>query len=313
MHLLFCGDAREFLAQHTFSVQPVHLVVTSPPYNLKTNYDGYDDDLSYDAYWQFTQEWLTLCYKALIPSGRIAVNLPLGTRPFGNCFFPNLYALMRQVGFLDLTTIVWVKQFADTGKLICPHQLYGSVASAKSPYFRDACELILVMQKPGDGFPMPRPSDLTEAEYADWTTSVWRIETEKDRIVHPAPFPLQLPYRLIKLLTVPGQVVIDPFLGSGTTLKACELLGRKCISCELSPQYIRVAWQRVRTAKLMVITRGDLPPNGGKPTQKPLFTAPVPWIPPAKTRSSNTSSLATTKSWRWLHNTRWNCEPASSH
>lgn len=256
LHTLFLGDCREILS--CLKPNQIHLVVTSPPYNLNTPYHGYDDNLSSVAYFKFTTEWVKGCFRVLIPGGRIAVNCPMSTQVFGNCFFPQLYAILEDVGFSDVTVITWVKRFADSGRLIYPQKVYGSIASPSSPYFRNACELIVVMQKPGGDFPINHPPDLTEAEYAAWTVSVWDLEPEANRSDHPAPFPLALPTRLIKLFTVPGQTVLDPFIGSGTTLKAADQLKRRCLGCELSRKYLETAMKRVGVDTVQLRSLEDL-------------------------------------------------------
>jgi site-specific DNA-methyltransferase (adenine-specific) len=260
LHTLFLGDCREILS--CLKPNRIHLVLTSPPYNLNTPYDQYEDNLSNPAYFTFTTEWVKGCFRVLMPGGRIAINCPLSTKGFGNCFFPHLYAILEDVGFCDVATFVWVKRFADSGRLIYPQKVYGSIASPKAPHVRDACELILVMQKPGGNFPITHPPDLTQAEYAAWTVNVWDLEPEANRSDHPAPFPLALPTRLIKLFTVPGQFVLDPFIGSGTTLQAADQLSRRCLGCDVSRKYLEIAIKRVGADTVQLRTLEDLISTG---------------------------------------------------
>jgi site-specific DNA-methyltransferase (adenine-specific) len=152
--------------------------------------------------------------------------------------------LMRETGFLDMDWIVWVK--TANGLPAAKDTAWGSWCSPAHPYVRDACEYIIVMTKESKKrVDRKGKNDITSEEFMQFTTNVWMIPPAKNR-EHPAVFPRELPYRLIKLYTWEGDVVLDPFSGSGTTLVVGVELRRKVIGIEIEEKFCELAVRRLK-------------------------------------------------------------------
>ncbi len=222
-HRIILGDCREALK--TLPADSVHLVVTSPPYNVGIGYGNWKDSLPLNEYLELTETWLKECYRVLADGGRICVNLP--NNDSSNIAFLH-YRLMKELGFNFLNNIVWIKwdwkrkeKFA-----VSKWKLDKFRFPSSNPILINAYEIVLVMQKNHGYF--TGEMDLTYWEFDKWRFNVWLIPPLTDR-THPAPYPIELPRRLIKLYSFVGHTVLDPFLGSGTTSRACMELGRNSI------------------------------------------------------------------------------------
>lgn len=217
----------------------VHLMVTSPPYNVGKEYD---EDLTLDEYRAFIRRVMKEVYRVLVPGGRVCFNLAnLGRRPY----LP-LHAFIIQdfleIGFLMRGEILW-----DKAGSASPSTAWGSWKSPANPTLRDTHEYILVFSK--DSFSRPKPKDrkptITAEEFLVYTKSVWHFDAEPaTKVGHPAPFPVELPYRCIQLYTYSDEVVLDPFIGSGTTAIAAIRTGRKYIGYDMSQTYCDLAVKR---------------------------------------------------------------------
>jgi site-specific DNA-methyltransferase (adenine-specific) len=216
----------------------VSLAFTSPPYN---NGKEYDHDLSLEEYlgliWRVAQE----VYRVLRPGGRYVVNIAnLGRKPYIP-LHAHFYQVHCATGFLPMGEIIWQKGKGNNGSCA-----WGSWKSARSPRLRDVHEYILVFAKkffsrPDQGF-----SDISANEFMEATLSVWNIPPVSARkIGHPAPFPLELAARVIKLYSYVGDVVLDPFNGSGTTCAAAKMLGRRYAGFDVSAEYCKLAESRI--------------------------------------------------------------------
>ncbi len=233
------GDIREVTKVPPSSV---HLIVTSPPYNVDVPYGSHDDGATYREYLRFSQEWIEKCYELARPDGRFCLNVPLDKNKGGQqSVYADLIAIAKKVGWRYQSTIVWNEQN------ISRRTAWGSWMSASAPYVIAPVEMIAVLYKrdwkkiDGKG-----RSDVSREEFLAWTNGVWTFNGEsKKRIGHPAPFPLELPTRCIKLFTFIGDTVLDPFLGSGTTLLAARNTGREGIGVEVDPRYCRLAKGRL--------------------------------------------------------------------
>ncbi len=218
----------------------VHLMVTSPPYNVGKEYD---DDLTLDEYRAFLRRVMAEVYRVLVPGGRACINLAnLGRRPY----LP-LHAFviqdMLEMGFLMRGEIIW-----DKASSASPSTAWGSWLSPANPTLRDTHEYILVFSKQTLGRPNPfgRKGTMSREEFLEFTKSVWRFPAERSsKVHHPAPFPVELPYRLIQLYTFEGEVVLDPFMGSGTTAIAALKAGRVFVGYEIHPDYVALANRRL--------------------------------------------------------------------
>jgi site-specific DNA-methyltransferase (adenine-specific) len=218
----------------------VHLMVTSPPYNVGKDYD---EDSSLDEYLAFLRRVWAEVYRVLVPGGRACVNVAnLGRKPY----IP-LHAFIIQewlaLGALMRGEIIWNKAASSAGSTA-----WGSWTSAANPTLRDVHEYILVFCKGRFGrAAKDRASTVSKDDFLELTKSVWTFPTESARKVgHPAPFPVELPRRLIQLYTFAGDVVLDPFMGSGQTAIAAVQAGRHYVGYEISEEYARLAERRIR-------------------------------------------------------------------
>lgn len=219
----------------------IDLIVTSPPYNVDINYGVYSDGGDYVHYLDFYRKWMKRCLGFLKDDGRICLNIPLDKNKGGiQSIFSDVVALAKDVGFKYRTTILW-----NEGN-ISRRTAWGSWLSASSPHVIAPVEMIVVMYKKHwkkmrkDGI-----SDITKDEFIAWTNGLWTFPGEsKKRIGHPAPFPLELPKRCIKLFSFVDDVIFDPFMGSGTTLVAASMLNRRGIGMDIEMNYCKLAAAR---------------------------------------------------------------------
>jgi site-specific DNA-methyltransferase (adenine-specific) len=219
----------------------IHLMITSPPYNVGKEYD---QDMSLEEYREFLRRVWKEVYRVLVPGGRACINIAnIGRKPY----IP-LHAFiiedMLNLGFLMRGEIIWVKKGGGA-----PSTAWGTWMSAKNPTLRDEHEYILVFSK--KFFERPKTENkedtITREEFLEYTRSVWYMKPETaKKIGHPAPFPVELPYRLIQLYSFKGDVVLDPFMGSGQTALACLKTGRFYIGYEINEDYVRLAEKRIR-------------------------------------------------------------------
>jgi DNA modification methylase len=218
----------------------VHLMVTSPPYNANKEYD---EDLSLEEYRSLLKRVFQETYQKLVTGGRACINIAnLGRKPY----LPlHSYIIedMLDIGFLMRGEIIWNKASSAS-----PSTAWGSWLSASNPVLRDIHEYILVFSK--ESFSRKRDdreNTLQKEDFLEWTKSVWTFPAVSAKSVgHPAPFPEELPHRLIQLYTFKGEVVLDPFCGSGTTCLAALRNDRRYLGYEINPDYVNLARQRIR-------------------------------------------------------------------
>jgi len=220
----------------------IDLIVTSPPYNVDIKYNSHNDKLSYNAYLEFSKKWLSRCYEWLKDDGRFCLNIPLDKNKDGQqCVGADLTIIAKEVGFNYHSTIVW-----NEGN-ISRRTAWGSWLSASAPYVIAPVELIVVLYKnTWKKTSGSKISDIKREEFMEWTNGLWTFPGEsKKRIGHPAPFPIELPKRCIKLFSFVGDVVFDPFMGSGTTLIAAYQNHRESIGLEIDKGYCQLAERRL--------------------------------------------------------------------
>ena len=223
----------------------VHLMVTSPPYNVGKDYD---EDLSLEEYLTFLKRVWKETYRVLVSGGRACINVAnVGRKPY----IPLHAFIMRDMidlGFLMRGEIIWDKAASASSSTA-----WGSWQSATNPTLRDTHEYILVFSKGGfhrekiDG----RENTILKDQFLEFTKSVWAFASESARKVgHPAPFPIELPHRLIQLYTFSNEVVLDPFMGSGQTALAALKAGRHFMGYEINEEYNTLAQKRIGQWKM---------------------------------------------------------------
>jgi DNA modification methylase len=226
----------------------IHLMVTSPPYNVGKEYD---ENLTLNEYREFLRKVWSEVKRVLVPGGRACINIAnLGRKPY----IPlHVFIVedMLDLGFLMRGEIIWNK--ASSGS---PSTAWGSWLSAKNPVLRDVHEYILVFSKGmfsrGN---LRRKSTISKEEFLEFTKSVWTFAAEPaTKIGHPAPFPVELPYRLIQLYTFEGEIVLDPFMGSGQTAIAAVKTHRHYVGYDINEEYTRLAERRIKEFSLSLNT-----------------------------------------------------------
>jgi DNA modification methylase len=216
----------------------LHLMVTSPPYNVLKEYD---ENLSLKEYLGLLQNVFAETHRVLVHGGRACVNIAnLGRKPYIP-LSDHISQMMIEIGFKMRGEIIWAKG-AGAGISMA----WGSWQSASNPVLRDTHEYILVFSKGAfERKKHGRESTITKEQFMEWTKSVWTMIPESaKKVKHPAPFPVELPYRLIQLYTFKGDVVLDPFMGSGSTAVAALRSDRKYVGYDVDPAYIKIAGER---------------------------------------------------------------------
>ena len=217
----------------------IHLMVTSPPYNVTKEYD---DDLSLNEYLSLLNTIWRETYRVLVPGGRACINVAnLGRKPY----IPlHSYIIegMQEIGYLMRGEIIWNKASSAS-----PSTAWGSWLSAANPVLRDIHEYILIFSK--ETFSRKkenRKNTIKKEEFLEWTKSVWTFPAVSARqIGHPAPFPEELPHRLIQLYTFKDDVVLDPFVGSGSACLSAIKDERSYVGYDIDSEYVKLAERRI--------------------------------------------------------------------
>jgi len=217
----------------------VHLMITSPPYNVSKEYD---EDLSLKEYLQLLENSFKETYRVLVNGGRSCINVAnLGRKPYIP-LSDYISKMMLDIGFNMRGEIIWNKAASAS-----PSTAWGSWQSAANPILRDIHEYILVFSK-GDykREKKEKENTISKDQFMEWTKSIWTMNAESARrIGHPAPFPEELPYRLIQLYSFKGDIILDPFMGSGTTALSALKTQRKFVGYDISKEYIDLAEKRI--------------------------------------------------------------------
>jgi len=220
----------------------IDLLVTSPPYNVDIPYSSHDDCSTYGEYRDFSRRWMKRCFTWLKDDGRFCLNIPLDKNKGGQqSVGADLTTIAKKIGFSYHSTVVW-----NEGN-ISRRTAWGSWVSASAPYVIAPVELIVILYKKSwKKTSGSKESDISRKEFMEWTNGLWTFNGERKRKTgHPAPFPVELPLRCIKLFSFIGDTVFDPFMGSGSTLVAASKCNRKGIGIEIDPGYCKIAVERL--------------------------------------------------------------------
>ena len=238
--ILVQGDATQV---ETLERECADLIVTSPPYNVGKAYneEANSDEKTYEEYLAFSEQWLQNAYHWTRTTGRLCVNVSLdknrnGKQPLS----ADITQVAMNVGWRYHTTIIW-----NEGN-ISRRTAWGSWKSASAPHIIAPVETIIVFYKDAWKRERQGKSDISADEFKEWVLGIWTFNGESaKRIGHEAPFPRALPERCIKLLSFPGDTVLDPFAGSGTTLIEALERGRKTLGIEIEPKYCQLIINRI--------------------------------------------------------------------
>ncbi|MBI5332090.1 MAG: site-specific DNA-methyltransferase [Candidatus Aenigmarchaeota archaeon] len=238
LNKLFCksSDKMEELPDNS-----IHLMITSPPYNVGKEYD---ENLSLDEYRKLLYNVFKEVFRVLIVGGRACVNIAnVGRKPYIP-FHSFIIEDMIKIGFFMRGEIIWNK-----GASAGSSTAWGSWKSATNPTLRDVHEYILVFSK-GDNGRKPslgKEDTITKEEFMEFTKSIWTFPSQSAKAIgHPAPFPTELPLRLIKLYTFTNDIVLDPFMGSGQTAIAALQTKRNFIGYDIDKTYCKLAEERIK-------------------------------------------------------------------
>jgi site-specific DNA-methyltransferase (adenine-specific) len=246
----------------------VDLVVTSPPYNVGIDYDSHDDRMTMENYWRWTEQWLTQAYRLLKDDGRVAINVPyeVNVQDRGGrvLFMAEFWNVMKKVGFQFYGLVDLDENSPHRSKTTA----WGSWMSPSSPYIYNPKECVVLAYKKDRIKKVKGESqwkgELVDLEQEDGTIKQKMMYQDEDKkefmsLVYgqweyfadtkqqtKATFSMDIPMKAIKILTYRNDVVLDPFTGSGTSLVAAEISGRRWIGIELSENYSKVANDRVQ-------------------------------------------------------------------
>ena len=230
----------------------IHLMITSPPYNVSKDYDK---NLSLEEYLNFLNTVLSETYRVLVKGGRACINIAnIGRKPYiplSDC----VSKMMIDIGFLMRGEIIWNKS-ASSGTSTA----WGSWCSPSNPTLRDIHEYILIFSKGAyKREKQNKKITIQREQFIEWTKSIWNMNTESAKKTgHPAPFPEELPFRLMQLYSFENDIILDPFMGSGTTAVVGLKNGRKFIGYETNKDYVKLANERILKSSLFQVSSEKL-------------------------------------------------------
>ena len=229
------GDRVEVM--NSLPAESVHLIVTSPPYNVGKTYDVNSDNLETVDYLTFLRDTWVACERLLVDGGRIVINLPSICQDGKYTpVFADVIQQMREIGLTPRDTIVWDKNH------VKKRTSWGSYQSPSAPRCVYMYEFILVFHKGGGVLSGEKQGiDITAKEFINYTDATWRIPPETKDKNHPAPFPREIPYRAMKFYSYKYNTVLDPFAGSGTVGVVAKYLKRNYILIDNSEKYAQQA------------------------------------------------------------------------
>jgi len=234
---IYCGDCLEVMEEIPDNF--IDLIVTSPPYNCGIDYDIYKDDLEYSDYKIFTRKWLLEIFRILKDTGRIALNIlyEVNLHERGGRIFllGDYWQIMKKVGYKWAGLVDLVEMQSQRVK----YTAWGSYLSASAPYIYNPKECVIIAYKnnwrKGKG-----ESTLTKEEFIEYVSGMWKYRAETKGLTK-ANFSLDIPLKAIKILSFENDIILDPFCGQGTTIKACKILNRRYIGIDISKRYCQIA------------------------------------------------------------------------
>ncbi|MCK4647372.1 site-specific DNA-methyltransferase [Candidatus Pacearchaeota archaeon] len=236
---IICGDVLKEMKK--IPENSVHLIITSPPYNVGKNYDSHNDKMEYKEYLEWLNEVWKETKRVLVPGGRFCLNIaPTGIKDFVPIHH-DFTSQLRKSGMKFRTEIIWYKQ------TMLKRTAWGSWRSPANPHIVPSWEYILVFTKGKDRLEGNKKDiDITSDEFKDFSDGFWKIKPERQRNGHPAPFPEELIYRLIKFYSYKGNTVLDMFSGTGTVAVVSQEIGRNSIGIDISKEYCETAKNRLK-------------------------------------------------------------------
>lgn len=239
---IITGDVLEIMAQ--IPDNSIHLAITSPPYNVGKNYDNHNDRMEYQQYLDWLEKVWRETKRVLVPGGRFALNIaPTGIKDFVPIHhdFTNQ---MRKIGMKFRTEILWYKQ------TMLKRTAWGSFKSPANPHIVPSWEYVLIFTKEKDRLDgNPKNADITKEEFMNFSDGFWKISPETQRNGHPAPFPEELIYRLIKFYSYKDNTILDMFGGTGTVAAVAYKTKRHFVHIDISEEYNKVAQARLDKIK----------------------------------------------------------------
>ncbi|MHA1342880.1 MAG: DNA-methyltransferase [Promethearchaeota archaeon] len=245
--VLYQGDCLEVMKK--IPDESIDLIITSPPYNVGIKYSKWNDKLSWENYNKFMFNWLTQCYKCLKLDGRIALNIPYEVnyckRGERILLCSEYYQIMKQVGYNFAGIVDLVENNPHRAKLTA----WGSYLSASAPYIYNPKECIILAfksqwKKKEKGKSYFKNNKKGKKEFQSLVYGLWSYQAETKKWTE-ANYSLDIPLQSLKILSYKNDLILDPFLGSGTTAVACKNLNRRCIGIEISEEYIKIAIERL--------------------------------------------------------------------
>jgi len=254
----------DFLSADFSEISPIDLIFTSPPYNVGISYLTHNDMMNYEDYLKWTEKWILKCFLLQSVSGRIVINIPFtntplyikkkGEDPINYPMASDLTHICQKVGYKYYRTIVWKKMGGNKTS-------WGSWRSASSPAVIDPSEALLVFYKKQWKKTSKGTSTISGKDFMTYIKNVWEIQPET-RSKHPAAFNIKLANAVIKMFSYKEDIIMDCFLGSGTTGESALRLGRNFIGVEMNKDYFDMAKERIDTAELQTSLIKSIMPDG---------------------------------------------------
>lgn len=236
------GDCLEVLKE--INDKTVDCILTSPPYNFNMEYGEYEDNKKWNDYFEWLQTVWRECYRVLKKGGRLIVNI----QPLFSSYIPSHHIISKglmDIGFKWKAEILWEKNNYN-----CKYCSWGSWKSPAAPYLKYTWEFIEVFCKEDYKHTGEKENiDISADEFKKFVVAKWSFAPERNmkKYNHPAMFPEELPYRCLKLFTYKNDIVLDPFMGAGTTGLVCKKLKRNFIGIEIDENYYNTAKNRIES------------------------------------------------------------------